>query len=115
MFTHLYATSHAPTPSPFLTPSAFLSSVQQTPPTPRRPRSSLWRTPPNTLRAIKYARALLEPPIPGLAPNEEKKQQLPRYVVLVTADDVGEYELDLEEHSEGGGWREVGQNFSKVS
>lgn len=114
MLTHLYPTSHAPTPSPFLTPSAFLSSLQQTPPNPRRPHSSVWRSTGDTLRAIKYARKLLEPPIPGLTVSEEKKQQLPRYVVVVSGNDVGEDELDLEDGVDEVDWRMLGKNFTKV-
>jgi len=115
MLTHLYPSSHAPTPSPFLTPSAFLSSLQHSIASPRRPHSTVWRAAGNALRAIKYARRLLEPPIPGLSVSDEKKQQLPRYVVVVTANDLADDELELDDGADEVDWRALGKSFTKVS
>jgi hypothetical protein len=81
-----------------------------------RPNSSLWRSSSGILRSIKTARRLLEGPIGGV--DVEVKSQLPKYVVVMTATDIGSaFEGDeawLEDDDPEEDWAAVAKNFTKV-
>lgn len=122
LLSYLTPNSHALATRPFLGPSAFLSSLSGLSSARAHPSTSLWRTSSGLLRAIKLARKMIEPPVPGTPAggSDVKANKLPSYVVVITGTDVAgpegdELSLSDDEDEGADDWAQFAQDFTKVS
>ncbi|EGU13267.1 Chromatin modification-related protein EAF3 [Rhodotorula toruloides ATCC 204091] len=107
--------AHALPLNPFLPPEAFLSALPTYVRHSNRSSTSLWRSSTGLLRAIRLARRrLVEGSLAGA--GGEGRAQLPKYVVVITADDIenmGGDEVWLEDDDQGETWESFAKNFTR--
>ncbi|BGP04791.1 Esa1p-associated factor [Rhodotorula toruloides] len=107
--------AHALPLNPFLSPEAFLSALPTYVRHSNRSSTSLWRSSTGLLRAIRLARRrLVEGSLAGA--GGEGRAQLPKYVVVITADDIenmGGDEVWLEDDDQGETWESFAKNFTR--
>ncbi|GEM06360.1 chromatin modification-related protein EAF3 [Rhodotorula toruloides] len=107
--------AHALPLNPFLPPDAFLSALPAYVRHSNRSSTSLWRSSTGLLRAIRLARRrLVEGALAGA--GGEGRAQLPKYVVVITADDIenmGGDEVWLEDDDQGETWESFAKNFTR--